>query len=207
MIESYLTVKRESVYESVVSRSKFIGRSFYISDENDAAEKLKKLKSEYPQAAHYCYAYVLSPQSSVTKHSDDGEPVKTAGFPILEAVKSRGLYYTMAAVVRYFGGVKLGTGGLSRAYSDTALKVLDLSGVKKYVYCAVFEAQFDYAFLGAVGAAVENGGTVLERLFDSKVKITAAYPQGDYDKLKGEIMDITGGSAAVSEMGKRYIAV
>jgi hypothetical protein len=71
----------------------------------------------------------------------------------------------------------------------------------------VFEAQFDYAFLGAVGAAVENGGTVLERLFDSKVKITVAYPQGDYDKLKGEIMDITGGSAAVSEMGKRYIAV
>lgn len=207
MIESYLTVKQEGVCENVVSRSKFIGRSYIVSDENDAAEKLKKLKTEYPQATHYCYAYVLSPQSSVTKHSDDGEPVKTAGFPILEAVKSRSLYYTMAAVVRYFGGVKLGTGGLSRAYSDTALKVLDLSGIKKYVYCTLFEAQFDYAYLSAVSAAVENGGTVLERLFDSKVKISAAYPQGEFDKILGEIMDITAGSAALSEKGKRYIAI
>lgn len=105
----YLTIKNESVFETVIKRSRFIACSFIVADESEAAKKLKQIRAQYPSASHYCYAYVL--QNDNTKQSDDKEPNKTAGFPILEAIKNSGLYYTMVAVIRYFGGIKLGTAG------------------------------------------------------------------------------------------------
>ncbi|MDD4002859.1 MAG: YigZ family protein [Clostridia bacterium] len=200
----YLTIKNESVFETVIKRSKFIARSFFIADESEAAQKLKQIRAEYPSASHYCYAYVL--QNDVTKQSDDKEPNKTAGYPILEAIKQSGLFYTMVAVTRYFGGVKLGTGGLSRAYHDSALNVLNISKVNKFIYSTVFDITADYPQADTLCNLIENSGKLISRQFDSKVTITAACAEQNFLNVKNNILDLTAGSAIIKERQKEYIA-
>lgn len=205
-MQSYLTIKNQCAYETVIKRSKFIGCSFIVYDEQSAAQKLKEVKSEYGGATHYCYAYILSPDSSQSKYSDDGEPAKTAGYPILQAINSYSLYNTMVVVVRYFGGVKLGTGGLSRAYFDCASGALKLSGIKKYIYSVLFEAVCNYSNADNISRHIEKYGLITERQFDNEVKISAACPVEHYQNLLDGIMQISGGNVEIKIIDKKFYA-
>ncbi len=108
-----------------VSRSRFIGYLIHIDSEDEAKTRLEEIRNRYPDATHHVYAYVLGESGEIQKASDDGEPVRTAGFPVLDVLKKNGITDALAVVVRYFGGIKLGAGGLIRAYSNTVRKLLE----------------------------------------------------------------------------------
>lgn len=105
--------------EIEIKKSRFITCLIPITDNSDVKEKIEQIKKEYPGATHYCYVYILLHDK---RCSDDGEPSKTAGQPILNVLEKQHLYYILAIVIRYFGGIKLGAGGLVRAYSNATIQ-------------------------------------------------------------------------------------
>jgi len=124
------TIAKEITNLIEIKKSKFISYAFSVNSEDETKEILKKLKKEHSSATHICYAYVIySP--SLEKCSDDGEPSGTAGKPILDILKRNNLSNVFVAVVRYFGGIKLGAGGLVHAYSNSAKEVIELSEIKE----------------------------------------------------------------------------
>lgn len=116
------TIKEEKENEIVINKSKFIGIITKVETIDEVKDKLKEIKKKYKGATHYCYAYIIN---GYQKCSDDKEPSGTAGIPILNVLKTNELNYILCTVVRYFGGIKLGAGGLVRAYSYSAKEVLN----------------------------------------------------------------------------------
>ena len=115
MVESFLSVNGENISETVIERSKFITRVKRISGEDEAREFIESVRKKHSDATHNCYAYVASEDGNLMKFSDDGEPQGTAGMPMLDVLRNKKIMMTVAVVTRYFGGVKLGAGGLVRA--------------------------------------------------------------------------------------------
>lgn len=116
-----LSIRKNDIYEEVIKYSKFISLIFKVYSRDDVNYYLDKVKEEYPGATHYCYGYVID---NDIRSSDNGEPSGTAGMPILNQITSNGLNYVLIIVVRYFGGVKLGAGPLTRAYAKLAREVI-----------------------------------------------------------------------------------
>lgn len=110
--------------ELVIKKSKFIAYKYEINSLQEVKEILQNLKKEHKKANHICFAYLYSKELVSEKCSDDGEPNRTAGYPILQVMKKKNLTNTLVAVVRYFGDVKLGAGGLTRAYTNVTSEVL-----------------------------------------------------------------------------------
>lgn len=126
------TIQTNSENLILIEKSKFYGFSFLINSEDEAKEILSNLSKKYYDSTHICYAYVVGAKQ---KCSDNGEPQGTAGKPILDCIKKKKLDNVLVVVVRYFGGIKLGAGGLARAYSNSASAVLDMSGTKESAKC------------------------------------------------------------------------
>ena len=142
MIDSYLTVLSGASDEIVVQKSRFIGFAFPCKTESEALCCIKKLKDQYHDATHHCYAYIIGENSGIMRYSDDGEPGGTAGLPIINVLRSKGVVDCCIVVVRYFGGTKLGTGGLARAYTQgcqIALRAAKLVRMEKTLvqFCRV----------------------------------------------------------------------
>ena len=126
----------------IIKKSKFICRLYYVNDIYEINSILEDLKKEYKDATHICYAYVIDNKE---KAYDDGEPSKTAGMPILEILKKKDLNNVLCVVIRYFGGIKLGAGGLIRAYSNSVRKTIDkvdIISYKKYIEVSI-EVNYD----------------------------------------------------------------
>lgn len=134
-----LSIKSNDKYEETIKYSKFISLIFKVYSKNEVNYYLEKTKEEYPNATHYCYGYIID---NDIKSSDDGEPSKTAGLPILNQITSSNLNYTLIIIVRYFGGVKFGTGLLTRTYAKMARDVIKKDNIitleKGYDICITF---------------------------------------------------------------------
>ena len=129
MNKGYLTVSKEVENLIVIERSKFICNIKGVEDEVDAKNYIEQLRKKHSLATHSCYAYIADEKGLVQKFSDAGEPQGTAGLPMLEVLKNKKIYKTVAVVTRYFGGIKLGTGGLTRAYSGSVSAGLELAKI------------------------------------------------------------------------------
>lgn len=143
--DCFLTIegRAEAVYKE--KNSRFTGLAFPIESEDDARNTLAEVRKKYPDANHHCYAYVLGPDQKVARSSDDGEPSGTAGKNILLQITKLGLTNVLVIVVRYFGGIKLGTGRLTKAYRETSTQAL-ASASKRSVTCYdSFQITFDYS--------------------------------------------------------------
>ena len=125
----------------IIKKSKFITKLYKINNLNEINTILENLKKEYRDATHICYAYILN---GIQKCSDDGEPSKTAGMPILNVLKKQGLNYILAVVIRYFGGIKLGAGGLTRAYSNSIIEALNIAEIVELTDGYNITIEFDY---------------------------------------------------------------
>lgn len=122
----YKTIKENSTAEIVEKKSKFIANVFYVESQEEANKCIEEIRKKYFDARHNCFAYsVLAEEGIVNRFSDDGEPLGTAGSPMLNILNSNNITNTLVVVTRYFGGILLGTGGLVRAYSDAAKKAID----------------------------------------------------------------------------------
>ncbi|MED4161661.1 YigZ family protein, partial [Halalkalibacterium halodurans] len=129
MLTSYYTVKESGIHEISIQKSRFIAHLSRATSEEEAIEFIEQIKKEHWNATHNCSAYLIGENDQVQKANDDGEPSGTAGVPMLEVLKKRRLKDTVAVVTRYFGGVKLGAGGLIRAYGSAVSEGLNAIGV------------------------------------------------------------------------------
>ncbi len=135
-------ILNKKIYELTIKNSKFIGIIVPIKSKEDIRERLNELKTEYKNATHYCYAFTLINDKGF---SDDGEPNKTAGIPILNVIEGNDLVNVLIVVIRYFGGIKLGPGGLIRAYSQTTKAIINKSTLIDLINGLEASITFDYS--------------------------------------------------------------
>ena len=144
----YATIEREYVVTTEVCKSKFICRLAPIETLDEGLEYVARIKKEFSDARHNCYAIIGTPESNSLKYRDDGEPSGTAGIPMMGALQKNGLYGVVCVVTRYFGGIKLGTGGLVRAYTKGAKIALEAAGIITKVLYQTVIVSVDYTMLG-----------------------------------------------------------
>ena len=199
-MSGFKTVAGETEALSVIERSKFIGLIKGIDSEEDAKNFIDAAKKKYPLANHYCYAYIADEKGLNQKFSDDGEPHGTAGLPILNAIKGRGLYKTVVVVVRYFGGIKLGTGGLSRAYGGTATAAIEKADVKSLTEAEFFTLTLDYGQYKKISPLISGATVKVE--YDEDVKVKIATEKGCKEALFGKISETLGANIPVISEGE-----
>lgn len=142
----YQTITKNTVFELVEKKSKFIANLIYVENKSDAEIKIKEFKKKYYDARHNCFAFrVLEDGNIYEKSSDDGEPSGTAGSPMLNILQKNNLCNVLVIVTRYFGGILLGTGGLVRCYSRATIEAIEQSNIAKIDLGTEFEIQIDYA--------------------------------------------------------------
>ena len=136
--------------------SKFIGRAFPITSEGDAQERLSELWQEHPKATHICYAWQLGKRYDHYRANDDGEPTHSAGMPIYNQIKSNGLTGTLVTVIRYYGGVNLGVGGLKQAYKSAAQQCLAKAKTRTHSIKLTLKLHFEYGQMGTVMRIIDE---------------------------------------------------
>jgi uncharacterized YigZ family protein len=193
--DAYFTLKAPVSGEIKIKGSRFIGHAGPIHEQEEAVSFLKRLVKQYHDATHHCYAYRLGTgNESVFRTSDAGEPSGTAGKPILNAMEGRSLSDLICVVVRYFGGVKLGTGGLARAYASCANLTLEKGIVQTCFQTEVFHLKFDYDHTGAVMRIVTGfHGRILESRYGSQTELTVQIHKTEAPDFRKHLLDETGG--------------
>lgn len=148
MLSHYYTVKTTGEHEIIIEKSRFIAQISRAETEEEAQEFIQAIKKKHWNATHNCSAYLIGENDQIQKANDDGEPSGTAGVPILEVLKKRSLKDTVVVVTRYFGGIKLGAGGLIRAYGKSTSEGLNAVGVVERRLVQIMHVKFDYTWLG-----------------------------------------------------------
>lgn len=195
MAEERLTVARRVEHEDVVDGSRFIALVEPITSAAEASAQLAKAREDHPAATHHCWAYRLGEEM---RFSDDGEPGGTAGRPMLEVILKRGLDGCSAVVVRYFGGKKLGAGGLARAYGGAVARALDAAGTVRLVPYHRLLVRAPFASASAVLRELPRARTEFdERGLVAEVWVPAAHAR----ELEARLADITRGEAGVELLG------
>ncbi len=203
-MNKYLTVSDNNESEFTIQRSRFITFVFHIANEDEAVCRLKELRKKYFDATHVCYAYIADEAGNKMKFSDDGEPSGTAGQPILEVIKARNLKFTLVAVVRYFGGIKLGAGGLTRAYSASATQALNEAKIAEYILSDVYRVEMDFAFLKKFEKSIANIlCKIILKEYNSNVAVTIACPV-DFD-LTGLVTELSAGKALTETLYQTFV--
>ena len=192
--DTFITVGEECTYEFEEKKSIFIASVFVVTSKEQAQERVDDLKQKYYDATHNCYAYVLR-DGAYRKFSDDGEPSGTAGMPILNVIERLSLCNTLVVVTRYFGGIKLGAGGLVRAYSTAAADVLTKAGKSIYVKGSKGIIDVDYDNLGLVERYLNsNGVTINGKTFGNGVTISVTTNK-PWEEIENTVTDICAGGA------------
>lgn len=202
-IKEYLTATYAEDF-FIIQKSKFIGYIVPIEDDEDAIKKLDEYRKRYADATHVCYAYVADILGHTARFSDDGEPSGTAGQPILNVLKGNDLKKVLSVVVRYYGGIKLGTGGLTKAYSDATNLALKSSTILKFKLCDVYQLILEYNEFKKAPSIFDNLGlTIVSQEFSSDVKLQISVPSG-FD-VNGVFSSITLGRKSWSFLHSDYV--
>lgn len=201
----YKTVSRESETLLVEKKSKFISHVMPVDNEPDALAYLNKIRSQYPDARHNVYAYVID-ENNIFRYSDDGEPSGTAGMPVLDTIRKARLVDVVVVVTRYFGGTLLGTGGLVHTYSASARQGLEASGIIVRMMCDVVSVSLDYNMAGKLQHKIASEGLLLEdTIYGENVELVICSPQEETERLISEITDLTNGRAQCTVTDRKYI--
>lgn len=167
-----LSVQGEHYSEQTIEKSKFLTYSAHVESEEEARAFLERIRKLHSQATHVCYAFIADKTGNLQRFSDDGEPSGTAGLPILDVLKKTGLFETCVAVVRYFGGIKLGAGGLVRAYSSSASRNLAEAKKCDFQKCRKIALSVEYGEYDALSRFLDRQDcTVEDTSFSDKVSV------------------------------------
>lgn len=184
--------------EITEKKSRFIGQVFPVSSEEEVLECIEKVKKQYWDARHHCFAYTIGEEQLKERFSDDGEPQGTAGKPILEVIRGKDLHNTLVVVTRYFGGTLLGTGGLVRAYTQASQEALASSNIITVISGFKLQIVTDYTGLGKIQYLLGQKGI---RLYDTEyaedVTLTVLIAQKEEEQLKKAITEVTNGQAEI----------
>ncbi len=199
----YRTLKAPGSDSFIEKKSRFIGQASPARTEQDALGFLALVRERYRDAAHNCFAYIIGRNAGIMRYSDDGEPGGTAGMPILEVMRARGVVDGCVVVTRYFGGVLLGAGGLARAYAQGAKIAIDAAKVIVMEDSARFWLGVDYPLFGRVEHYLQSAPVIKENVeFGATVTATLVVRQRDKDAVFGELFRLTDGRAELMVVGE-----
>ncbi len=208
MITKYRTIYKKGVDEIIINKSRFIGYSLPIDNEDDALSFIEEIKTLHRDATHNVYGYVLGDDNSVQRYSDDGEPNGTAGIPVLEVIKKEDLRNVVVVITRYFGGIKLGTGGLIRAYTKGAKIGIEAGIIVDKVLFKKMKVRVDYTLYGKVENYLKNNGIIIEdTIYDDAVNIILYIDYEKYNSFINIMEDLTSGTVIVKDLGEEYLLI
>lgn len=200
MLKTYRTVEQFGQAEIVIEKSTFIGYAKPVNNEEEALAFIQEIKKKHRDATHNVPAYVLGEHNEIQRCNDDGEPSGTAGVPVLEVLKKEDVRDVAVVVTRYFGGIKLGTGGLVRAYTRGAKIALEAAKIITKVLYQVVVATVDYTMLGALQNQLRlNQYDTKDIVYDELVHLHVWVEQDDVANFKAQIIEWTNGRAVLAD--------
>ncbi|MBP5177426.1 MAG: YigZ family protein [Clostridia bacterium] len=203
-MQSFKTVEKPTESEMIIERSRFITLIAPAPTESVARGILSDRKKQHYQATHNCYAY-MTDNGLITKCSDDGEPSGTAGAPILSAINAAGLSGVIVVVTRYFGGIKLGAGGLTRAYLRCATEAIKKADVKTLYLAEVLKTDLSYDEYKAFSRFKSQGFKVISTEYSDRVYMTLAVKSGAIGRFSNDFIDFYKGKVAFERVKSEYI--
>jgi uncharacterized YigZ family protein len=207
-VTTYLTVARDATAEVEDRGSRFLCTLRRVADEDAARDLVSALRREHWDARHHCSAFVLGPDGTLQRSSDDGEPAGTAGAPMLEVLKGAGVSDVAAVVSRWFGGTLLGAGGLVRAYGDAVRAALAEAGTLRRSLLTELALDLDHADAGRVEGELRTRGVrVLDVAYDARVRLLLAATAGEVDRLGEVVAAATAGAGLLERVGERWVDV
>lgn len=193
MGDTYFTIQKEGEGQLREKMSRFIAFARKAADADTAKAIVKEYQNEYHDARHVCWAYMLGPERKEWQLNDNGEPSGTAGKPILGQINSRGLTDVLVVVVRYFGGIKLGTPGLIAAYREAASLALDDAGIKEMHQMKTIRVTFPYMAADGVMKVVKgNEIEVIDRTFDNTCSMVMRFREDHAPEITGRLSNLDG---------------
>ncbi|EIW14768.1 hypothetical protein, DUF1949 family [Lactiplantibacillus pentosus KCA1] len=208
MTKPYYTITQDTVFEQTIKKSRFIAHLYRINSEDDAQAKIAAVRAANPKANHNCFAYMLGDDDHIQRMSDDGEPSGTAGSPILEVLKTNDVHDVLAVVTRYFGGIKLGAGGLIRAYNGTPAAAIDACGKVERVLQMRLAINLDYRNVDALNYYLQQNQLVtLSTDYGVKVTQTIAVSAADLSAVQTAITNLLSGQVTFTEQGEQFAEV
>ena len=204
----YKTTAENGTANYEIQKSRFIAYTSHVETEAEARDFVAAIKKKHFDARHNCSAWVLGADSSQQKSNDDGEPGGTAGNPILEAIKQHGLTNVVVVVTRYFGGIKLGAGGLIRAYSHTASLGLEATPCLEVKPFCLMEAEMDYSLLGTVENWIRNEELRTgETAYLDKVTVRLLVEPADCEAISTELTNLTAAQCKITIHKPEYMSL
>ncbi len=210
--EGYLALARPQQGEVEIKRSRFLTYLLPVTTEREARESIAAVRAEHPAARHHCTAFVVAARGperpALARSNDDGEPSGTAGAPMLEALQSfegTGVLDTLAVVVRYFGGVLLGAGGLTRAYRAAVADTLVTAPLVRRAERELLGAGLDYPAAHALDAEATRRGWSVEHEYGAAVDVVLGVPGAEVDEAMARIASLTAGAATPVRLGTRLV--
>ncbi|NBJ14911.1 MAG: YigZ family protein [Dehalobacter sp. 4CP] len=200
-MEAFKTLERETEAEQVIEKSRFIALVKYIESATEAEKNIKEIREALPNARHYVYAYRIH-EGRIEKASDDGEPQGTGGRPVMELLQHRQLWNIQIIVVRYFGGILLGTGGLTRAYGGTARLALENTAIVQLVPHRIYVLRIPYSWFEQIRYGLKQKGMESgNEKFSEKIDLEVYIRDGDQDIFTGWLDEFTNGQVSWKDAG------
>jgi uncharacterized YigZ family protein len=198
---NYLTPSHTQQCELIIKRSRFITTVGHVNNRVDAKQFIQQVRGEYLDASHHCWAHIVGAPSAFdgVDQSDDGEPKGIAGKPILNVLQYSGLGNVVLIVTRYFGGVKLGAGGLVRAYSQSASQAIQVLETREHIVCQTVSLLFSYHLQGKVDYYLtSNDIEIIDQIFSQQVCFAIAAPHSKISELQNDLNQLANGEIVIT---------
>ena len=206
MRNNYITVKGYGESEIIISKSRFLTYVERVETEEEAILFIDKIKKMHASATHNCSCYMIGEHDHIQKANDDGEPSGTAGVPMLEVLKKQGLKDTVVVVTRYFGGIKLGGGGLIRAYGKATTEGLTAAQIVERKLHHVMKVAIDYTWLGKVENEIRSSSYSLEEIrYLEGVEIIVSVLKEEEEQFRSWITEMTNGPATITFEDAQFV--
>lgn len=198
-MESYLTVQADGQFELEIKKSRFICQIARVSDEAAAQDFIDQVRKTHAKANHNCFAYQLGQPANIQKQSDDGEPSGTAGVPILEVLRQMQLTNLCVVVTRYFGGTKLGTGGLIRAYSHATSAALEHLGIVQGIEQTACQLTIDYPQFDSLQNRLAQLNLVAQDIqYTTNIQLTVWLPTEKVPAFEAQMTELLNGQLTLT---------
>lgn len=205
MTEPYLTIAKNTTYEQTIKKSRFICSIARVSSEEEAQQFITSIQAANKKATHNCFAYMIGDNNQIQRESDNGEPSGTAGIPILESLKLAKIHNVVAVVTRYFGGIKLGAGGLIRAYSNTTTEAIHQAGLVQRIKQAILKITVTYALHDPLLYYLkENNLEVAGEEYGVNVETSIYVNETDLEDVKEKLINRFNDQLQITEGDQRF---
>ncbi|MGF0132261.1 YigZ family protein [Limosilactobacillus reuteri] len=205
MTEPYLTIAKNTTYEQTIKKSRFICSIARVSSEEEAQQFITSIQAANKKATHNCFAYMIGDNDRIQRESDNGEPSGTAGIPILESLKLAKIHNVVAVVTRYFGGIKLGAGGLIRAYSNTTTEAIHQAGLVQRIKQAILKITVTYALHDPLLYYLkENNLEVAGEEYGVNVQTSIYVNETDLEDVKEKLINRFNDQLQITEGDQRF---